>query len=71
MEATIDRDLLHEADERPEGFALPVARHRGRLLRYATRRLGPAHAEDIVNETFAIAFTPRAGFQRERTDAGT
>lgn len=53
----------------PELFALVFRRHADGISRYATRRLGPQLAEDIVAETFLTAFRQRARFDRSRVDA--
>jgi len=59
MGVRIDGDLLHSVTEDAAGFADLVGRHQAALARYATRRLGPAHAEDIVTGTFAVTHARR------------
>ncbi|MFF5208379.1 RNA polymerase sigma factor [Streptosporangium sp. NPDC000396] len=58
-----DADLLRESRSRPEAFAALFDRYGDMLYRYVSRRLGPEVAEDLVGETFLIAFA-----RRERYD---
>lgn len=53
----------------PEAFAELFHRHSGEIGRYVTRRIGPGAAEDIVAETFLVAFRRRDSYARERKDA--
>ncbi|MEO3808002.1 RNA polymerase sigma factor [Sphaerisporangium sp. B11E5] len=53
----------------PERFAELFDRHAGALYRYAARRLGAQHAEDVVAETFTRAFERRQGYDFGRTEA--
>jgi RNA polymerase sigma-70 factor, ECF subfamily len=53
----------------PEQFAVVYRRHSPEIQRYVTRRLGPSVADDIVAETFLIAFRTRSAYQRDRPDA--
>jgi RNA polymerase sigma factor (sigma-70 family) len=53
----------------PEAFAELFHRHSGEIGRYVTRRVGPGPAEDIVAETFLVAFRRRDSYDRGRTDA--
>jgi RNA polymerase sigma factor (sigma-70 family) len=64
-----DGELLRSGPGDVTAFAELVGRHQAALGRYATRRLGPTQAEDIVNETFAIAYAKRDGYDRSRPDA--
>ncbi len=65
-----DAELLAEADTSATAFADLVERHQARLARYATRRLGPDQAADIVNETFAVAYAKRDRYHCDVADAG-
>lgn len=65
-----DAELLAHADTSTTAFADLVERHQARLARYATRRLGPDQAADIVNETFAVAYAKRDRFDQRVADAG-
>ncbi|GGT22423.1 RNA polymerase sigma factor [Nonomuraea spiralis] len=44
-------------------------RHAAALHRYATRRLGPEHAEDVVAEAFTRAFETRHRYESGRAEA--
>jgi RNA polymerase sigma-70 factor, ECF subfamily len=45
-----------QRDERRARFADLYQHHHARVLRYAWRRVGPDRAEDLVSETFTIAW---------------
>jgi RNA polymerase sigma factor (sigma-70 family) len=62
--AVISRSL-HE----PEAFALLYDRHAAAIYRYVTRRLGDAHADDMVAECFLAAFRRRDRYDPARVDA--
>jgi RNA polymerase sigma-70 factor (ECF subfamily) len=47
----------------PEAFSVLFSRYGSRIQRYVTRRIGPDAAEDVVAETFLLAFR-----QRDRYD---
>lgn len=51
------------------GLRVLYERHFDDLFRYAGARVGRQAAEDVVAETFAIAFARRAAFDRERACA--
>jgi RNA polymerase sigma factor (sigma-70 family) len=53
----------------PDAFAELFHRHSGEIGRYVTRRIGPGIAEDIVAETFLVAFRRRDSYDGSRTDA--
>ena len=69
MTLKTDGELLRDTSDDVSAFADLVRRHQAVLVRYATRRLGPADAEDIVNETFAIAYARRDRYDATRPDA--
>ena len=54
-DATVIRDSMSD----PERFAILVRRHAPAIQRYVTRRIGREAAEDVVAETFLIAFRQR------------
>jgi RNA polymerase sigma-70 factor (ECF subfamily) len=60
----IDRSLRD-----PDAFAELFHRHSGEIGRYVTRRVGPGIAEDIVAETFLVAFRRRDSYDRSQKDA--
>jgi RNA polymerase sigma-70 factor (ECF subfamily) len=53
----------------PDAFAELFHRHSGEIGRYVTRRVGPGIAEDIVAETFLVAFRRRVSYDGSRKDA--
>ncbi|MFC6882241.1 MULTISPECIES: RNA polymerase sigma factor [Actinomadura] len=53
----------------PERFAALFRRHAPAIMRYVVRRLGPGPADDIVAETFLVAFRARASYDTARGDA--
>ncbi|GAA2719678.1 RNA polymerase sigma factor [Actinocorallia aurantiaca] len=64
-----DSALIAESLRRPEAFAELFDRYSGLLYRYTSRRLGPESAEDLVGDTFAVAFAKRARYDPAYTDA--
>lgn len=66
---TSDSDLIRESYTRPEVFAALFDRYAGTLYRYVVRRLGPEAADDLVGETFLIAFSRRSSYRLEHLDA--
>jgi RNA polymerase sigma factor (sigma-70 family) len=65
-----DAKLIDRSRNRPEDFSKIFDRHARRLHEYVARRLGPDTADDIVAETFLIAFQRRADYDLSRADAG-
>jgi RNA polymerase sigma-70 factor (ECF subfamily) len=64
-----DATLIERSLNEPEVFAVLFDRHAPRLHHYATRRLGPGEAEDVVADTFLTAFQRRGDYDRGRPDA--
>lgn len=64
-----DAAVIAAADRDTEQFAVLYDRYAAGLYRYAYRRVGAEHAEDVVAETFAIAFRRRRTYDRSRPDA--
>lgn len=63
-----DAAILKESQADPELFAILVRRHAPALQRYVTRRIGAGPAEDVVAETFLVAFRQRAGYADDGRD---
>ncbi|MBB5083570.1 RNA polymerase sigma factor [Nonomuraea endophytica] len=61
--------MIARSRHEPERFAILFTRHAPALKRYVVRRLGLAAAEDIVAETFVVAFQQRGTYDLTRTDA--
>ncbi|WFB10479.1 RNA polymerase sigma factor [Streptomyces sp. LX-29] len=66
---TDDAALIEESAADPEVFATLYDRHAATIHRYVTRRLGQNLADDIVADTFLIAFRRRGGYDLSRPDA--
>jgi len=64
-----DADLIRSSRTDPEAFAALFDRYSGMLYRYVSRRLGPEPAEDIVGETFLVAFSRRDRYDLAHDDA--
>lgn len=64
-----DSHVIDWSRKNPDAFAELFHRHSGEIGRYVTRRVGPEAAEDIVAETFLVAFRRRDSYDRGRTDA--
>ncbi|MER6817732.1 RNA polymerase sigma factor [Spirillospora sp. NPDC000708] len=65
-----DAELIDRSRNQPEAFSGIYERHSRRLWGYVARRLGPDAADDIVSETFLIAFRRRGDYDLTREDAG-
>ena len=63
-----DAVIVRESLADPELFAILVRRHAPALQRYVTRRIGAGGAEDVVAETFLVAFRQRAGYADDGRD---
>ncbi|GII33647.1 RNA polymerase sigma factor [Planotetraspora mira] len=64
-----DSDLIADSRTEPEAFAVLFDRYAGMLYRYVSRRMGPEIAEDLVGETFLVAFAGRSGYDLSYADA--
>lgn len=64
-DATVILFSRHE----PEHFTVLFRRHAPHIQRYVVRRLGPDAADDIVAETFLLAFRQRDRYDPARADA--
>jgi RNA polymerase sigma factor (sigma-70 family) len=64
-----DADVVAESVLRPPGFAALFDRHAAAIRRYAAARVGPDTAEDVLAQTFLIAFERRASYDRSRASA--
>ncbi|MEU0534225.1 RNA polymerase sigma factor [Amycolatopsis tolypomycina] len=57
-----DADVITASLEHPERFAVVFDRHAPHIHRYLARRLGGQAADDLMGETFLIAFGGRARY---------
>ncbi|HLU73693.1 MAG TPA: RNA polymerase sigma factor [Nonomuraea sp.] len=64
-----DAELIGASLTEPEAFAELFDRYSGMLYRYVSRRLGPEPAEDLVGETFLVAFSRRRSYDLSYPDA--
>jgi RNA polymerase sigma factor (sigma-70 family) len=64
-----DAQFVLASDGDPEAFGELYDRHAETLYRYAARRLGPQPAEDVVAETFLVAYRKRRRFDQSRRTA--
>jgi RNA polymerase sigma-70 factor (ECF subfamily) len=64
-----DSEQIESSLAHPQAFAALFERHAGPVHRYLVKRVGLNHAEDLVGETFAIAFRSRSKYELSRTDA--
>ncbi|GAA3662397.1 RNA polymerase sigma factor [Nonomuraea antimicrobica] len=64
-----DSELVSASLTDPEAFAELFDRYSAMLYRYASQRLGPEPAEDLVGETFLVAFSRRQSYDLAYQDA--
>jgi len=64
-----DAEIIARSLRRPDRFATIFDRHATHIRRYLARRLGGHVADDLVAETFVVAFGKRAGYDQTRPDA--
>lgn len=67
--AVVDSEIIAGSLDDPERFAALFDRYAGTLYRYISFRLGPELAEDLVGETFLIAFRRRDTYDVTYRDA--
>ncbi|MEV6480454.1 sigma-70 family RNA polymerase sigma factor [Streptomyces sp. NPDC051576] len=67
--AMSDASVIERSWDEPEAFAVLFDRHADPVHRYAARRLGTEVAEDLMAETFTIAFQQRFRYDTELADA--
>ena len=68
-DARDDATVIARSLDDPEQFAVVFRRHAPEIHRYVVRRLGPGAADDVVAETFLIAFRLRARYRPDQPDA--
>jgi len=64
-----DAAIIERSLRRPERFAAIFDRHAAHIHRYLARRLGRQIADDLVAETFLVAFDKRARYDLGRSNA--
>jgi len=68
-EAGDDATLITRSLAAPECFGVLFDRHAPAIHRYIARRLGPDAADDLVADTFLVAFRGRGRYDRTYADA--
>ncbi|GAB3148211.1 RNA polymerase sigma factor [Amycolatopsis sp. NPDC004378] len=64
-----DASVIARSQQEPSLFAVIFDRHARHIHRYLARRLGAAAADDVLADTFLVAFDKRAKFDLARPDA--
>ncbi|MGX1931512.1 RNA polymerase sigma factor [Microbacterium resistens] len=64
-----DSEIMRRSLDHPSAFAEVFDRHARAIGAYAARRVGPDAAEDVLSETFLVAFRRRAAFDRNAESA--
>jgi RNA polymerase sigma-70 factor (ECF subfamily) len=64
-----DNEIIERSLKRPAEFASLYERHAASVFRYAVGRVGRDVADDIMSETFLVAFDRRASFDVHVVDA--
>ncbi|MGB4779592.1 RNA polymerase sigma factor [Microbacterium sp.] len=64
-----DNEVIERSGDEPGAFASIYDRHAPAIYRYASQRLGDHAAEDVMSETFLVAFEKRAGYDLDVVDA--
>lgn len=64
-----DNDIVRRFGHTPAAFAELYDRYERAVFRYAASRVGQDHAEDIMSETFLVAFGRRQTFDLTVDDA--
>jgi len=64
-----DASLIGRSLREPEAFAAIFHRHAPDIKRYVVRRLGADAGEDVVADTFLVAFRGRKGYDPSRPSA--
>jgi RNA polymerase sigma factor (sigma-70 family) len=64
-----DAAIIEISRREPERFAVLFDRHAPHIYRYVARRAGPQVADDLVAETFLVAFAKRDRYDLAHRDA--
>ncbi len=64
-----DAEVIEASLAEPGRFAALFDRHAPHIQRYLARRVGPQAAEDLLAETFLVAFGKRAAYDQSFRDA--
>uniref|UniRef100_UPI0035E40EA4 RNA polymerase sigma factor n=1 Tax=Arthrobacter terrae TaxID=2935737 RepID=UPI0035E40EA4 len=66
---TTNADIIRRSRESPQAFTELYDKYARMIHRYAVRRAGESAAEDVMAETFLVAFERRDSFDHARDDA--
>lgn len=66
---TTDSSIIHASSESPGAFTALYDKYARMIFRYAARRAGESAAEDVMAETFLVAFEKRESFDHTWEDA--
>lgn len=69
MDSPSDATVIEESIADPRAFATVFDRHAAVVFRFLVRRVGRDTADEILGETFRIAFERRNSFDLSRTNA--
>lgn len=64
-----DNEVIERSVREPDVFETVYARHATSVYRYAAQRLGDHAAEDVMSETFLVAFDRRSAYDVTVTNA--
>lgn len=64
-----DSEIIRRSIGEPAAFAEIFERHARAIVAYAARRVGADAADDVLSETFLVAFRRRADFDTSRDSA--
>jgi RNA polymerase sigma factor (sigma-70 family) len=67
--AANDAEVIESSRREPERFAVLFDRHAAHIYRYVSRRAGRQIADDLVAETFLVAFAKRDRYDLAHADA--
>src|SRR5213593_3746724 len=69
LRTSTDAEIIADCADDPDRFREIFERHYQHILWYARRRVGAQIAEDLVLETFAVAFRRLRSYDLEQADA--
>ncbi|GAA3018472.1 RNA polymerase sigma factor [Microbacterium dextranolyticum] len=68
-DVSTDNEVIERSAGEPGAFATLYDRHARAIYRYAAQRIGDDRAEDVLSETFLVAFEKRAVYDLAVVDA--
>jgi RNA polymerase sigma factor (sigma-70 family) len=66
---TTDSELIHRSRDDPQAFAVLYDKYCRSVHRYAATRAGESVADDVMAQTFLVAFESRESFDHQWEDA--